>query len=222
MTATQPERSPLFHGLDPVFARSLGAAGRAHKLVQGSTLFQSADTADYLWLVCDGLLVMSASSGAGRQIAMHLIVPGEAAGFAGLAGPGSYGLRAYALCATTVVGLPIRTVLESSRRHPQLALNLLRMAATRLMHSERMRSIQALPGSARLVLVLEALFETLGSEIPLTRRIIGELAGVVGETSIRLLSPLGKKGIISTKRGRLHVSDPLALADLARRAEAKA
>jgi hypothetical protein len=69
-------------------------------------------------------------------------------------------------------------------------------------------SAAAMASEKRLAWTILWLHGKVGRRIPMTRRMIAETAGVARETSIRMLSPLEKKGWLKTRRGVVELLKP--------------
>ena len=152
----------------------------------------------------------------------HTEGPGATLGEGPLFDRGGYIASAVATKPTRALFLRRADLLVLCRRHPDVALAILKTLARRLRHFAEMVSDLAFrPIPERLARYLDALPRGPGStgtevELPLTHAQLAKRLGTVRELVARAFLQLEQSGVIVRKRGRAVIRDPARLASLAR------
>jgi CRP-like cAMP-binding protein len=158
----------------------------------------------------------------GREQVFHTEGPGATLGEGPLFDRGGYIASAVATRPTRALFLPRGELLRVCRRHPEVALAILRALARRLRHFAEMVSDLAFrPIAERLARHLHALPRRSGGggtevELTLTHGQLAARLGTVRELVARAFLQLEQGGVIMRKHGHVLIRDPARLASLAR------
>lgn len=122
---------------------------------------------------------------------------------------GPYPATAVAACMARLYRLPTELLREQLNRCPTFA----RMILSRVAQCLRRVGCQSCHGDAgaRIAFKLLTMCEQFGSDVPLTRRELGELAGTSVETAIRQIKDFERRGWVRLKRGHVRIIDRAAL-----------
>jgi len=210
--------SELFRGLPP---RALAEVSRQASVAthpRGARIFSQGEAAAHAHLLVEGRVKVVQSSAGGEQIIVRLIRAGETFGTVGLYVDGLYPAEAVALSEVTEARWRARAFAGLLQKHPEIALNLVRLLGTRLQEVQaRLRELKTERVEQRLagVLLRAALKEHAGKDgvrLPLSRRDIAELAGTTMYTASRVLSAWQRSGIAMGGRANITILRPKALA----------
>lgn len=200
--------SPAFKGVAGAPLRELAARSRAISLPAGAFVFDRNHRSENCWLVISGLLQITSATPRGRQIAIDLAAPGDFFGCLAGAHPEPYASDAAALVDSRLAEIPWKAYEELLDSNQAFRENILKLLGRRLRESQQMRALTVEPAKVRVLWALLLLRRRLGEKIPLTRRVLADIAGIAPETCIRVLSPLEKAKVIRTQAGTLHIARP--------------
>jgi CRP-like cAMP-binding protein len=183
-------------------------------LDQGAVLFHEGDKGEALFAVIMGAVEISVLSSDGRKLSLDVMKSGAVLGEIALFDQGPRTATITALEASQLLKVNAHDVLASVREHPNLALDLVRLAGQRMRWMNQQLSEQVfLPLPARLARKILYLMNGVpeGQSLAFSQ---GELADFVGSTReavSKTLSTWRKAGIVSVARGRLRVVETEAL-----------
>ena len=197
---------PYFAGLPRSELARLVRQGRVRAVALGGRVFDEGAPAEGLWVVLAGRVALVRRSPRGREQVLH--TDGE-----------GYVASAVAVDAARVLFLPSAAVLDTCRRHPEVALGILRVLA------RRVRAFAALVEDLALRDVTGRLAKFLAGELrrspggllvlPGTREEIAARLGTVRELVSRSLSQLERAGVLTVSGRRVSILDGRRLAALA-------
>ena len=199
-------------------------AGRCttRHLARGETLFEEGEPCRGLVVVAEGRVEIRQISLRGREHVFHTEGPGAALGEGPLFDGGGYIATAVALAPTRALLLPRAEVVALCRRHPDVALAMLKTMAGRVRHFAGLVGDLAFrPVTGRLArhlayLAGEAIEPGARIELTLTHAQLAARLGTVRELVARAFAQLEQRGVISRQRSRVTIRDPARLAALAR------
>lgn len=177
------------------------------RIKAGHVIYSEDQWLDYLWVVTEGLVRVTIDPPFGGQATAGVFRPGELVGCLNSVCRHRHTTEGTALTDTALIVVPKRQYQELLA-NKDFARNVIHIQGERLWDSQTMRAVATLPSEKRLAWTILWLFGKLGRSIPLTRRMLADTAGVARETSIRVLSPLEKKGWLKTRRGVIELLRP--------------
>lgn len=166
----------------------------------------------------EGLVQITSATPRGRQITIDLALPGDLFGCSAATHPEPFADTA-ALLPSRLAEIPAKTYEGLLKESPQLRENILQILCRKLRECQQMRALAVEPARVRVLWTLLKLKKRMGETIPLTRRVLADIAGIAPETCIRVLSPLEKSGVLRTKKGSLTLRRPEKLEALLKRYE---
>ena len=179
----------------------------------GDVIYSEDQWVDYLWVLTAGLVRIAAQPPGGGQATVNIMRPGDLIGCLNGICRHRHPTEGMTLVDSSVIVIPKRRYQELLT-HADFAQGIIHILGERLWESQSMRAIATQSSEKRLAWTLLWLHGKMGRRIPMTRRMIAETAGVARETSIRVLSPLEKKGWVKTRRGVLELLKPEKLREL--------
>jgi CRP/FNR family transcriptional regulator, cyclic AMP receptor protein len=211
---------PYFAGLDATLLKELAAQIRERKYRAGEIVLLEGDPCEGLYFVVSGRVKVFKVSGEGKEQVLRILGPGRTFNdvpvFDGGPNPGSIAT----LEPSTVGHVPRGAILAVVEKHPQVALAVIRLLASRLRSFTLMIEDLSLRGVvARVAKLLldctrghQTLIEGEGAACArLTQHQIATMTGSVREVVQRALKALEKDGVIRLERARVVVLDVKAL-----------
>jgi CRP/FNR family transcriptional regulator, dissimilatory nitrate respiration regulator len=206
-----------FHALPPEELRRVAAQAVVRSAGRGERVFEEGAPAEGLFIVMDGRVRLIRVSRGGREQVLHTEGPGATLGEVPLLDGGGYVATAVATQPSRLVYLPRAAVLDACRRHPEVALGIIRVLARRvrsfagLVEQLSLKDLTA--RTAGLLLAESAGRATF--ELSTTRDELAARLGTVRELVSRSLSRLRKEGVIRLAGRRVTIVDAERLAELA-------
>jgi CRP/FNR family transcriptional regulator, nitrogen oxide reductase regulator len=205
----------LFLGLKTAALTEVARRGQLQRLTKGTLLFAQGATADRCHALVEGRMRIAQSGAEGDQIIVRFVGPGETFGTVALFTDRRYPAEATAVVDSVEISWPEATLLELIERHPQIALNLVKIVGSRLREAqERLREVATQRVDRRIAHALLRLAhrdstpEGKGDaaiEFPLTRQDLAEMCGATLYTVSRVLTAWEKAGYITTRRKQLTI-----------------
>lgn len=211
---------PYFAKLDATLLKELTGQVRERKYKAGEVVLLEGEPCEGLYFVVSGRVKVFKVSGEGKEQVLRILGPGRTFNdvpvFDGGPNPGSIAT----LEPSTIGHLPKGAVLALVEKHPEVAMAVIRLLATRLRALTLMIEDLSLRGVvarvAKLLLDCTRGHQTLvegegGACARLTQHQIAAMTGSVREVVQRALKVLEKDGAIRMERARVVVLDPKAL-----------
>jgi CRP/FNR family transcriptional regulator len=176
---------------------------------KGSFIFTEGDPSNFFYVVYDGLVQIYKTSGSGKNVTFTIAGRGDTLTASALS-IDYYFVSAQAMQDVTVLRIGRKEFLAFLSKHISVAMGIIELMAQRLnTEYERIVDIVGEEVELRLVHSLCLLSCKFGSTLTLTRQELANFAGTTTETTIRVLSKLKKKGVISCSatRGEIVISD---------------
>lgn len=173
----------------------------------GDFIFHEGDEASYCWLVIQGEVKLIRHTTKGQLLLIDIIFPGEMFGMIFYMENPIYPASAVSMRKTHLFGIPLRILIEELRGNPELKGVVLEDTCRRLCQSIALRGLALEEVSIRIGTLILRFLEKFGTQIPITRTTLAELAGTTTETSIRVTRSMEKKGILKLRRGLITVTD---------------
>lgn len=179
----------------------------------GFTIYEQGGTADGIFMVLRGQVVLRNQVGAGRSFVPWVATPGETFGGEGLEGSSVYASQARAEEESETLHLSSTRFSAMLREQPATALILLRqIMAERTALLVKFGQHAMLTVEQRLIASLVRLAQSHdaragGEAPPVPRRLLGELVGATRESISLVLGRLCAEGLVRREGGGLFISD---------------
>ena len=201
-----------FQGIRPEAALEIAGLSFTRSFSKDETIFTPRDPRCHFYLVKTGLVKVSIYSASGFKLTYLLAEHGEPLN---LVSPFTCSLRsttAEALSDVLLLCVSQKDFLPFVMQHPNLIINAISILG-KAVDSANLRIIDLIEKRVeeRLVRVLYTLYHKFGSPVNFTSYEMAALTGTTPESTLRALSSLREKGIISSERGQTHILDPAAL-----------
>ena len=221
-------RARVFSGLGEKTLADVLAVAHEHRLEAGEVPFREGEPPGSFAVVVSGRLKPTQVGPDGHEVILRFVGPGEAAAALAAFEETAYPATAWAVGDTLVLEWPRDALQELLRRHPALALNLLRLLSERLRDvQERFRELATERVAQRIARALVRLVRKAGRreefgvviDMPLSRQDLAEMTGTyrqpraltVGGTGDRRREPRADRDPTPPRTHR-HRRKPAALA----------
>lgn len=215
----------LFLGLLPSALAEVMACARVRHRAKHTTVFVQGEAAERCHALIKGRVRITQSDADGAQMVVRFIGPGEMFGTVALFTDREYPAEAMTVVDSIEISWPEAALLDLIGRHPQIALNIVKIVGARLREvQERLRELATQRVERRIAHVLLRLAAQAGQaagdgttiDFPLTRKDVAEMCGTTLHTASRVLTAWEKAELITTSRQRVTIRK---LAEIRRRAE---
>jgi CRP/FNR family cyclic AMP-dependent transcriptional regulator len=216
------KKVPFLKGLSDTDLKQVAQKFSETRFKRGEYLYLEGDPSDRLYVVKSGKVKITKGSSSGKEIVLDIISSGEICG-----GSAVYSQvnPASALAAEDVIayGLSKKDFLRLLSTYRTLAVQFIMYLGEKLMRAhEMMMSLVASNVEKRIAALLLGLCEKHGSQtaqgirinLRLTRQDIADIVGTTVETTIRVMSKLGKQGILITESKHIVVTSKEKLSRL--------
>ncbi len=207
----------LFHDLSPAALDEVMAAARLRRLAKQTRIFDQGDPAERAYALIDGSVRISQAGSDGAEVVIRFIGPGEMFGAVALFTNRQYPADATTLSNSLEISWSETDLLALLRRHPQIALNVIRIIGKRLKEAqERIRELATLRAEQRIAHAVLRLAQQAGRstvdgtaiEFPLRRKDVADISGTTLHTASRILSAWEKAGLLVSNNQRLTIRKP--------------
>jgi len=210
---------PYFRGLPRAALRRVAAQTVVRDVRRGTRVFEEGAPAEGLFVVIAGRVRLVRVSASGREQVLHSEGPGATLGEVPLLDGGGYVATAVATEPARLLYLPRDAVLETCRRHPEVALGIIRVLARRVRtFAGLVEQLSLKTLTARTAGLLLAESRAAGAptfELRATRDEIAASLGTVRELVSRSLARLRAAGVVRVAGRRVTILDSRRLAELA-------
>jgi CRP/FNR family transcriptional regulator len=225
MTKVTPDREailraiPYFRALPAADLRRIAARTQVREVRRGARVFEEGAPAGHLFVVIDGRVRLVRVSRGGREQVLHTEGPGATLGEVPLLDGGGYVATAVAAEPSRLLVVPREAIVDACRRHPDVALGIIRVLARRVRTFAGLVEQLALKDlTARTAALLLAESRAAGApafELPGTRDELAARLGTVRELVSRALGRLRAAGVVRVAGRRVTILDAPRLAELA-------
>jgi CRP-like cAMP-binding protein len=192
--------------------RELAAACSERSYDSGHFFARAGEPTDAIRIVTEGLVQLNRSTRNGGNIAIEVLVPGDALGFAALM-DGTWPVNGMTMKPSRLLEIPKERMRRMMERRPAVSKMVIAHFIQRLRYLGTQVFLAREPVEKRLMAALIYLSQKFGTEIPLTCADIGALAGTTRETTIRTCAQRRAAGLIKTARSMVRLSDISSLRD---------
>jgi CRP/FNR family transcriptional regulator len=199
----------IFSNLPPEETRELASYVTPIVFSKGTFIFKEGDPPAFFYVVYEGLVQVFKTSGAGKNVTFTIAARGETLTASALF-LDTYFVSTQAMNDVTLLRIGRKEWLSFVSRRPAVAMGIITLMAHRLNREyERIVDIVGEEVELRLVHSLCILATKFGTTLSLTRQELANFAGTTTETTIRVLSKLKKRDVISgsASRGEIVISD---------------
>jgi len=197
----------------------LAAQASKVSLERGEVLFEQGDEGDALFAILDGTLEVSFLAMSGRKLALNLMRPGEVFGEIALFDDSPRTATVTAAEPSRVLKVRQRDVMNQLRQHPDLAVDMIRLAGLRMRWMGAQLNEQVfLPMPIRLarkLLHLANQQDDPTERITLSQSELAEFVGATREAVSKTISGWKRINVVEASRGGLQIHDFDALRQLA-------
>jgi len=210
---------PYFRALAAADLRRVAARAVVRDVRRGEHVFEEGAPAQGLFVVMEGRVRLVRIARSGREQVLHSEGPGATLGEVPLLDGGGYVATAVAAEPARLLYLPRDVVLDTCRRHPDVALGIIGVLARRVRTFAGLveqLSLQDLTARTAGFLLSES--RAAGGttfELSATRDEIAARLGTVRELVSRSLARLRAAGVVRVAGRRVTIIDPRRLAELA-------
>jgi CRP-like cAMP-binding protein len=190
------------------------------QLPKGTTVFAQDQTADRAHALLAGRVRIAQGDADGGQLLIRFVGPGESFGTLGLFTGHRYPADAATVTDSTEINWTEAALLGLIARYPQIAVNLVRIAGTRLRDTEnRLRELATQRVERRIAHTILRLAAKAGHAtddgtaigFPLSRRDVAEMCGTTLHTVSRTLTRWEKDGWIETNQQCIVIRNPAVI-----------
>jgi len=205
---------PLFHGILPGDYTRISAAARVKEFTRGQMLYIEGDSVQQVLLVTSGFVKITKFGLSGTEVILRFGVPGDVLGAVGLLSTGKHcaTAQAFRLCRALVWEAPAFKALVE--RFPVLHRNMARLLEQDLLElEERFREVATERVGPRVARQLVRLLKQMGRpvngtvELALSREDLAHMTGTTLFTVSRLLSAWEARGMVTSRRESVAISD---------------
>jgi CRP-like cAMP-binding protein len=214
----------LFRGLPTPALEAAAACARVRRLPKDLRIFNQGDDGVRAHAIVEGGVRIAQSGSDGAQVVIRFIGPGEMFGTVSLFTNGRYPADAIALAETLEASWSEAELLELMGRHPQIAINVIRIIGKRLQEvQDRVRELATQRAERRVAHVVLRLARQAGQstvngtaiEFPLRRKDVADIAGTTLHTASRILTGWEKAGLLTSHNQRLTIRNPAEILRIA-------
>lgn len=213
-------QSPLSERIPKRELDQVAARFARREFPAGAALFRQGEPALVYYLIGEGQVKGVQADPEGVEVITHILGAGSLLGALPTLGGGAYPSSAIALTPVTVFAVAAHDFEQALRDHPQLAINLLKLAAGMLREMQRrLTDAVTLRVEQRIARTLRRLARDCGRDcgdgivldVPLTRRDLAELSATTQYTVSRTLKAWERQGWVRVGRRSLVLLDDAAL-----------
>ena len=201
-----------FEGLSNDHIKEIAGLAFAKRFAKGDSIFYQDEPCEFFHVVAQGLVKVSICSFSGSRITYLLADRGEPLNLVGPFTGSRRFISAEALEESTVVHVNREDFVSFATKHPIVIINIISILGSAI-DSANGRIIDMIekPVEQRLLKVLYTLYEKFGSTLKFTSNELAELAGTTTESTLRAMGRLRKRGIITSGRGEVSITEPAQL-----------
>ena len=208
---------PLFKGLRDETLLTLARVSKWRTVDRGDYLFFQGDSADAVFVVCTGWIVITISSPDGRELVIYEMRNGDLFGENAVIGRTRRATTAVARDSSAVLEVPRQAFFAALDAEPCLVRRLLELAVRRIVTAnERESALAFLDAPARVARLLREMDEldrrtADKGYITLSQEELAQRTGLTRQTVARFLGDWRRKGWLITGRGRVMLLNRPAL-----------
>lgn len=204
----------FFSSLTPHQIQGLSLEEINYTFKKGETIFHEGSYPNALFVVYRGIVKLHKYGDNGKEQITRLAQPGDLLGYRSLISDEPYKATATAIDETKLFKIPKDTFFELLKQNHDFALKIMKLLSSDLMLAEK-KLLDMAQKSVRekIAETLILLNDTFGVDedqaliAKLTRKEIGDIAGVTTESTIRTISDFNRENIISIQGRKIIIDD---------------
>lgn len=203
------KNSEIFNHLPSYALEEIAARTILVRFKKDSKIFMDGDKSEFFYIVDSGLIKLFKGSSTGKNVVFSISTNGDTLNGSALS-IDSHFLTAQAITDVTTLRLEKEVFFIFLHKYPDIAVQIIKKLAQRLtIEYQKIVDITGEEVEQRIIHSLYTLSSKLGPILNIKREELGEFSGTTTETTIRVLSKLKKKGIISSAstRGKIIISN---------------
>ncbi|HWV95776.1 MAG TPA: Crp/Fnr family transcriptional regulator [Xanthobacteraceae bacterium] len=206
----------LLSGLTADALEAAGAEARFRRISRNTRIFNQGDMEVRAHALLDGAVRILQSGSDGEEVVVRFITAGEMFGAVALFTDHRYPADAETLRDSLEVSWSETALAGLMERHPQIAINMIRIVGRRLQEAqERIRELATQRVEQRIAHALLRLSRRAGRttsagveiDLPLRRKDIADICGTTLHSASRILTPWEKAGWLVTRDQRLTIRE---------------
>lgn len=209
------ELNKLFCGLSLPEKEIFSQNKRKNIYKKGQAIYYEGNYPQGLFCIFQGKVKISTIGRKGKEQIVKFKGHGEVLGYRAMLNDEPYNATATAISDCQICHISKSTFLDTLEKSRHLSLNTIRLLSDDLKESEqKLINLSQKPVKERVAEALLLLKKHFGLEengrtieVNLTRREIGEIAGITTETTIRILSELSKEKILKLEDKKISILD---------------
>jgi CRP/FNR family transcriptional regulator len=210
---------PLFGGLPRPHLEALAGIAVSRTCPAGGRIFSEGDEGRGFFAVLSGRVKIFKLSPDGKEQILHLFGPGEIFGEVAVFTGQGYPAHAAAERSCSLLFFPREAFVGLIRRDASLALGMLAVLSMRLRRFTRMvedLSLKEVPGRLAAWLLYRSGHDRKETvELDLAKAQLAALLGTIPETLSRILTRMGRRGLIRTQGSRITILNRETLESIA-------
>jgi len=211
---------PLFAGLHPDHSEKIARIALKRSYRRGEIIFIEGEEGNGFYIVETGQVKIYKISAEGKEQILHLFGPGESFGEVSVFTGHGFPAFAKANAKTACLFFPRTDFVEMIRRDPALAMNMLGVMALRLRKFAGLiedLSLKEVPGRlcAYLLYLSDKSPDPEHLVLDVSKGQLAALLGTIPETLSRILTRMGRLGLIKSEGARIRILDRLFLQEIA-------
>ena len=210
------ESTPYFSGLSQNELGSIKELVFEKTVEPGEVILLEGESAEVLYLIVSGVVKVFKTSSEGKEQILNIVRPGESFNEAPIFDSSSNSVSAQAMGPVVLYGIRKSDLEGILRAHPQVALNVIKVLASRVRHLVSLvvdLSFRHVVGRLAKIL-LETTGDGAGPRSPLTQQEMAAMAGTAREVISRSLKSLEEARVIRLDRHRIVITDEAALKEM--------
>jgi CRP-like cAMP-binding protein len=205
-----------FSSLDPAELESIRKLVFEKTADRAEMVLLEGESAANLYFVASGVVKMFKTSAEGKEQILSIVRPGESFNDVPVFDGGPNPASAQAMGPVLLYGIKRNDIEAILRNHPQIALNVIKVLASRVRHLVSL--VEDLSFKHVIGRVAKILLEHVGGEMShgsrLTQQEMAAMAGTAREVVGRSLKALEEEGAIKLDRHRIIITDKEVLKEI--------
>ena len=212
MEITLLKQASLFKNLDEEQLRTIAQHMAVKNCLKNAMLFHEGEQPDALYIVLTGRVKIYVSDEEGKELVLGTLGPGDYFGEMALLDGSPRSATVSTTENTTLVRMDKNQFDTCVNRIPQIAINMLKIFATRIRNlNDHVKDLALLDVYGRVARTILRLASTQDNELktgPITQQEIANMVGASREMVSRVLNSLKTDGYITVAEKRITICDP--------------